>query len=410
MKKYSFILTLAIVILTSCSTDADDTLADAAVPNAATTTSADASLFPEPDSSKRISSTNALGLCQLMAKFDPSRALVLGETQITDAQLAEIKQFVDKNLKAETDYDTYRNIFSWIYKNMTYAYSGDAYLNPYDVFIHKRCICQGYANLLKTMCITQGIPAFCVNGQLSTVGAHAWNYVYADNTWYVSDPTNNQNYEMSKYTQYQKMLIPQRTDLNLFDDDHFSYNYYEGQLNVAAIKSATASYASVPYSIEGFRITQFHPLESAPAGITQLYLGKNIESFGSEPESISSYMPNLQEAYVDEANTRFNSYRGIVYKGIQTTPHFVPRAIRTVYLKGMKIIDKNTLYDLPYVEEIYVTDATERIEAYAFELCPNLKYVYVPEAVTYIDDQALYRCNDNAQIVRVPTGIRQVTM
>lgn len=410
MKKLSLILSLTALLLAGCTTDAADEIASPDNSPVATA-DADASLFPENDGSKRISSTNALGLCQLMMKFDPSRALTLGETQITDAQFAEIKQFVDENLAdASSTYNTYRNIFDWIYKNMTYASTGTAYLDPYDVFTYKRCICQGYANLLKTMCLTQQIPAFCVNGQLSTIGGHAWNYVYIDDTWYVSDPTNNQEYKMSAYSSYQKMLIPNRTDLNLFEDEHFAYNYYEGHLNVAEMKSATSNYISVPYGVEGFRITQFFPQSKVPAGITQLYLGKNIESLGTQPESMNTYMPELQEVFVSTDNTRFSSDHGIVYKGVQTTPHFVPTAIRSVHLKGMKVVDKNTLYDLPEVEEIYVSEATERIEAYAFELCPKLKYVYVPESVQYIDDQALYRCNAKAQIVRTSTGIREVTM
>ena len=57
--------------------------------------------------------------------------------------------------------------------------------------------CQGYANLLRTMCHTQGIPAFNANGELVPLGGHAWDYVCADSVWYVSDPTNNAQYKMA---------------------------------------------------------------------------------------------------------------------------------------------------------------------------------------------------------------------
>ena len=149
--------------------------------------------FPEPDASVAFGSNTAQAVWQILQKVDPKQATVMGETQISDAQYAEIKTFVDTNLKDETDYKTYHNIFQWIVKNVTYANNGDAYLDPYDVFKYKRCICQGYANLLKTMCLTQGIPCFVANGWLSTIGGHAWNYVYAGGDWYVSDPTNDRD-------------------------------------------------------------------------------------------------------------------------------------------------------------------------------------------------------------------------
>lgn len=366
-------------------------------------------LFPQGDGAKVLSTTTAKGVWQILEKFDKTRALSMGETSITDAQFQEIKTFVDDNLKADNDYNTYSNIFGWIFKNMTYASDGEAYLNPYDVFTKKRCICQGYANLLKTMCLTQGIPCFIANGWLGTIGGHAWNYVYAGDKWIVSDPTNNQQFDAQSVTSYQNKLIPQRLDLTLFEDDNFAYNYQDNVLNVQAVKATANAYVVVPWSVEGLRIESFHPTTAMPSNVTQLYVGKNIGSFGSEPESLSNFTPNLAEVFVDPKSTKLSSYKGVVYKGTSgTTPYYVPTAITRLELRAMKTMDKNVINNLSKLEEIVIAEGTQRIEAYAVENCPKLKTAYIPESVSYVDSKAFYRCG-SVQIVRTATGIKEVT-
>ncbi len=413
MKRHLLLFLPAALLLAACADTAEE---DALTQTSSTTSAAaqaadgeyDELLFPQADGASQLSTTTAKAVWQILGKLDTQRALQMGETQITDAQMAEIKAFVDTNLKADSDYDTYRNIFGWIYKNMTYASSGEAYLDPYDVFTHKRCICQGYANLLKTMCISQGIPALIANGWLSTIGGHAWNYVYAGGKWIVSDPTNNAEYEASKTSSYQSKLIPQRLDLTLFEDEGFAYNFQDSELNVCEVKSTSASYAVVPWSAGGLRVTSFHPTKEMPASVSQLYLGANIRSLGSEPSALSSFTKSLKEVFVDPSSLKLSSYKGVVYQGRKgTVPYFVPAGITRIELRAMDVMEKNTLAWLDNLEEIVVADGTQRIEAYAVEACPNLKRVYVPESVTYIDKEAFYRCGD-VEVVYGTTGIRPV--
>ena len=79
-------------------------------------------------------------------------------------------------------------------------------------------------------------------------------------------------------------------------------------------------------------------------------------------------------------------------------------------LKPMKVIGKNTVYDLPQLEEIVLSEGTTTVEDYAFESCPSLKRVYVPQSVTNFSKDAIYRCSDDVEILRVSTGIHHVTM
>lgn len=334
----------------------------------------------------------------------------MGETQISDAQYAEIKTFVDANLKDETDYKTYLNIFQWIVKNVTYANNGDAYLAPYDVFKYKRCICQGYANLLKTMCLTQGIPCFVANGWLSTIGGHAWNYVYAGGDWYVSDPTNDHYYKAANVDAYKNELIPLRMDFSLFEDDACIYNFLNGALNVSEVKNTDASVVTIPYSINGLRVTSFQPNVKLPENVSTLIIGANISTFGDSPSSLNWACGNLEEVVVDPRNNDFDSYKGVVYlRANDAYPYFIPAGIRRIELRPMKVMDKNVITMLDKLEEIVIADGTERIEDYAVENCPNLKRVYVPSSVTYISSDAFSKCG-NYEIIRTTTGIHNVRL
>lgn len=417
MKLPYFLLPAAALLLAGCTNDLDDALLPDGTtvcpdPSVKTDGTADYNpeLFPQPDGSPRAStSSEALALCQIINKIDVKQAMTLGSLSIADEQYAEIKDYVDKNLKGATQTETYHNIFAWITKNVSYAWSGDAYLDPYDVFIHKRCVCQGYANLLRTMCHTQQIPAFNANGWLGTLGGHAWDYVCPDGEWIVSDPTNNQEFKMANYSSYAQKLIVKGADLTLFENDEILTTFKEGHYNLQQVKRSPNCYFVVPFSLGGFRITSFNLGRALPDNVTQVYLGKNIETLGEYPEDMARYMPNVQEIFVDPSNRKITSYGGALYKGTGTTPILVPPACRRIQLKKMKVMEKNTLINLDQLEEIVLAEGTQSIEAYAVESCPKLRRVYVPSTVTSIDEKAFYRCPADVEIIRMPTGIHEVT-
>ena len=404
--------------LTACSAD-DDLLVDVDARQATVKSQPVDSLFVEKDeTSKTLPTTLALSaqsLYKLLSSpsLTTAHMLEMGETNITDAQFAEIKAYVDANLKGSTQKETHNNIFNWLVKNLTYTYDSSARLDPYDVFTEKRCVCQGYANLCKTMLITQDIPAFCVNGQLGTVGAHAWVYALLDGEWTVSDPTNNQQYVAKNYTKYKDKLQPERVDVVLFEDEQFTYSFQERRLCVSDVKKCDGSALTVPYSVAGYTIPLFLPTSEIPSNITQIYFGSNIRTLGESEIPLRDVCPNVEEAFVAADNTALSSTDGVVYKGKSTNnvlPYYIPASIRTLVLRPAATIEKNTVYYLDKVEEIVISAGTTTVEAYAIEQCPNLRRVYISESVTSLDDQAIYRCPDDVEIVRVPTSIHSVSM
>lgn len=368
-------------------------------------------VFPTDDGARKLSNTSAIALQQLLAKVKPAeRALGMGETVITDEQFAEIKDFVDKNLVKKNAEQTYKAIFSWIVANVKYAYEPPASLDPYDVFINKRCVCQGYANLLKTMCLTQGIPAFCVNGMLGRIGAHAWNYVYVSNRWIVSDPTNNGQYNLSDSGAYKDYLMPYRADITLFEDDFFTYDFTDSGLNIAGVKDGVGEMLTLPFSVSGFRVTNFAPHKALPATVKQLCLGKNITSLGPDEAVLGDYTPGVESIFVDAENPTFEVSDNVLYRKGAELPTYIPTATTRVVLKPMKTVGKNVVVNLPELEELVIGAGTETIGDYAVENCPKLRRVYVPETVTSIAPEAFCRCGDNVEIIRTTTGIDHVTM
>ncbi len=398
------------VSLAACSSDME--VADAnLVSSSEQQTTENPAFFPADDGTRPLrGSTASANLRLLLDAVEPSTFLNIEPLTITEAQYAEIKDEVDAKCVVPGDtYATFRNIFKWVTDSVQYAWSGYSSPDPYDVFINRTCICQGYANLLRVMLHTQGIPCAGVNGYIPN-GAHAWNYVYAGDRWIVSDPTNGRNFEMDNLTDYQELLDPMSVDVPVLEDESFAYSFEDQMLTVTAVKQCQTDYLTVPFSACGYQVQSFCPKSPLPANVHELYIGENIRSLGEAYLGLTDNAPNVEYAYVDEASRYLRSYEGAVYERTATTPLYIPKSIKRVVLPGKFAIEKNTIVGLPEVEEIVFSEGTKRISSYAIEDCPNLKRVYVPETLVQIDENAIYNCGPDVEIISVPTGIDHVTM
>lgn len=131
--------------------------------------------------------TPAAGVRTLLGKIDPKALLeLLPYDDMTPEEYAEIKQFTQKIVgTAEDEEKTYTTIFQWIVQNIAYdhvpAKDGKDSNRPTLVLKNRKSVCQGYANLLRVMCMSQGLPTVISNGGCflngKRIGDHAWNYV-----------------------------------------------------------------------------------------------------------------------------------------------------------------------------------------------------------------------------------------
>lgn len=375
------------------------------------------SFFPVDDGARLLTGTTvAAKLRTLMLKVDPQKCLNISNQVITQAQYDEIKDTVDLYLAVPGDPKaTYDRIFRWITTNVKFDYGQSGPVgspDPYEVFKNKRCVCQGFANILRVMLHTQGIPCVGVNGFLKGPfdQGHAWCYAYLGNAWFVSDPTNGFQYPMTSVTSYENTLEPTSVDVPLFEENGFSYTFRDEALTLIGVEKCAQDYLTVPFSVSGFQVTSFCPLTPLPANVRTLYIGKNIQMLGNAFMGLLDNAPNVETVEVDADNRYMASEGGVVYRPrASKTPYYVPNGIRRVQLRAQTTIGKNVLVGLPRLEEVVISEGTQLVSAYAIEACPSLKRVYVPETAE-LDPDAIYNCGDDVEVVSVPTGIHDVTM
>lgn len=376
--------------------------------------------FPEDDGSKKLTGKPRAQLDKLIKAMDPQRALSRTMLNLNDDQYNEIKAFTDGLCATCTDNTSkITTLNRWVKQNVTYSESDN---NAYSVFKYHKGVCQGYANLLHAMLLTQNIPCVGINGYMVTYPTapiefnpgHAWVYAYGNSSWYVCDPTNSE----SKYVIGSSScdnLQPDMVDAILFEDDNFMYNFYNMNFNVCRVKHADNDLV-LPYSAGGYVVSSFNPQTPIPTSVQNIYIGKNITTLGKTYTIIGliAYHSFDEMCYVDPENPSMGSYNGVVYnkdeKGNLTDIYYIPSMMKTIILRPMETVEKNTIIDLEGVEEIVFTEGTKKLEAYAIESCPRLRTVYIPEGCV-LDDNAIYRCPTNVQvIVGVPEAIHHVRL
>ena len=332
-------------------------------------------------------------VAELLTETGPEIIKGLGYISFTEKEYQEIKEFTDQLVKeVEKPFDIYSTIFKWVATNV--KYTNGVNNDPYPVFKNLQGVCQGYANLLAVMLHTQNIPVFIANGILNPVGGHAWNYVYIDQ-WYVSDPTNNGHFLMSEPSSYTH-LVPLHLDVDLFEDRQFVFNFNEGHLNLREVKKSNKQLI-VPFSTNGFQITSFNPDTELPSNIEEIYIGKNIQTLGESLIGLENHAPSVKHAFVDAANPKMESYGQVVYRNSFT--YYVPASATIIQFKDYTTLGKNILKSHKKVETVVIQQGTKKLEAYAFEDCPNLQKAYIPKE-TVVDTNAFYGVHSNFKIIR----------
>ena len=379
-------------------------------------------MFAEDDGAKVLNGAAQVNAKNLLKKvptdYIKEMTDTLGRAEITPEQYAEIQAFAQElTVGLTTNKEKYDACFEWITSNIKYGYEypsgGPVNNNPYPVFTTKYAVCQGYANLLFIMMHSLDIPAFVCNGIVnlpSVFGGHAWNYVYCDKKWYVSDPTNGGSWLIDAISSYSH-LQPSSFDVVLSKDNGIWVNLSEYQLNVCYVEKADDVFV-VPFSANGYQITSFNPSMQLPENIKQVNIGKNITTLGENYLGLAHYAPSLEYVEVDPENTTFASYLGVVYRkvGSEFQLTYIPSAMKCVELMPMETMYKNTVYDHPNMEVLIIAPGTKKIEPWGVEKCPNLKIAYVPEGVE-VHKNAFSDVHPDFQIIRGDyTNIPEIRM
>ena len=400
----------AATLTTGCSSDTDEMLEDSSA--SIERPAPNLNVFAPADNAKELNGTSAQKVNTLLKKMSPEIAKGYGYIQIKPAEVEEIKVFTDDLVKdCTSDLEKFETIFKWLHDNIEYKheYEGGDFISndPYPVFKTHVAICQGFSNLQHIMLESQDIPTLNVNGDYVGVGGHAWNYVYVNNRWWVSDATNNGKWLISQEKNY-KHLQPHSIDAVLFETDEATFNFYNDQLNVDSIKTPNSQFI-VPYSAGGFKVTSLCPTKTVPSHIKELYISKNIKDFGNTYyRGLEKNAPSIEAAYVSPENIYFESYTGVVYQKRNNQLHYIPAALKQMELLPSKVLDKNVVFEQPGLEEVIIPNGVEEISDYAFEKCPNLRIAHIPEGVK-VAERAFWDVHPDFKIVREDlTGIPEI--
>lgn len=439
------LLPIGLLALASCTAEnplSPDTSAQTAGAEVASPLSLDYDVahFAQPDKSENLTnlstSNGTAAVIKLLPFIDPKIGLSLADyPELTPAQFAEIKVKADEVTQgAANQKEALRRLHDYVVNNTKYDWHGKGVEltngadpnSPYLAFLHKLCVCQGYANLLRVMAISQGIPMLSLNGNLfgangMFLGGHAWAAAFADGEWTIEDPTNNKFYSLRPVGAYAATLQTTLVSPALFETDEVVLDFYEVHLNVAQVKSREPIF-TVPFSYEydtkkhkRVRITSFNPHQALPKEIKQIYLGDNIQTLGENLIGLTRFGNQVEAVHVSPTNKKLCSEDGAVYsykiknkKRIIEQLLYVPAQKKSLKLLSIERLEKNTVTDCPELEAVYVLSGTKVIESYAFERCPKLRTVYLP-ADCKVEEGAFAERTAHVQLVRGDfTGIRRM--
>ncbi|XP_069104257.1 kyphoscoliosis peptidase-like [Argopecten irradians] len=145
---------------------------------------------------------------------------------------------------AKNQLEKIRAIYQWVSKNIDYDVAG--YLNlggaqrkscdPESVLRNRSSVCQGYADLVLSLCKEANVPAKTIAGYakgyshktgdvISTKSDtnHAWNAVFVNNEWRLIDCTWDAGHVSDKKFQRHEGEFYFLTDPHVFVNDHFPY-------------------------------------------------------------------------------------------------------------------------------------------------------------------------------------------
>lgn len=344
---------------------------------------------------------------------------------VTEAELKEIQELTDSIIneyakgKNLSETEKYHEIFKWIVTNIKYGWvpasNGIDSNRPAQVLKNKKCVCQGYANLLKVMCYTQDIGVITANGGCyhnnRWLGDHAWNYVYVDKTWIVSDPTWHRDFNMkNEFEKHSKVLKPTRLAIKLFSCTQFEVGYKNFEISLIRITKDAPADFFIPYSWDKYIITSLDVDNEIPANVESLYISKNIISFGDIKNNgsgfiNSNYGKRLNHIYIKSDNPKFEADGGVIYDKTAPQSNAMPIIVMDysvdAKLKYGKAFGKNIIVNKPNLASLFFPDSAEQIEDYAVENCPNLKKISIPKGCK-ISSNAFYKCNKDCKIEKRP--------
>ena len=294
----------------------------------------------------------------LTSDFDSNSAKEFIGTQhlnITDSQYQTIRTFtLDLTEKYSSTKDKITAIYQWARDTSLKASVGESAPadleenDPYKVFKEKTGVCQGKANLCKTMLAAIDVPCIIAHGYWETEG-HAWDFVLCDGKWGIVDASMWQ-ISLDDPSDISSHYKTDSLEAVLYEKDGFEFTYYLGGIGAVGY-TGNAERLEIPESCNGYPVISI-------AAESQIYYEH-------------SFQYTAAKELVLPATVKYGIYS-------------VPAGISEVTLKPMEILEKNTLTNLSNLRILKIGEGTKELEEDAIENCEHLEKVYIPDSVTTI--------------------------
>ena len=336
----------------------------------------------------------------LTSDFNSSSAEKFIGTQhlnITDSQYQTIRAFtLDLTKKYSSTKDKITAIYQWAKDISLKASVGEdapADLeenDPYKVFKEKTGVCQGKANLCKTMLAAIDVPCIIAHGYWEAEG-HAWDFVLCDGKWGIVDASMEQ-ISLDDPSDISPHYKTDNLESVLYKKDGFEFTYYLGGIGVVGY-TGNADCLEIPDNCNGRPVVSIaaenqiyyeHSLQDTTAKKLVLPATVQYGIYLSEYEIRSFTSKSLEFISADENNPAFASYDGILYSKDFSRIYSIPANISEITLKPIEIMEKNTLTSLPNLRTLKIGEGTKELQEDAIENCRHLEKVYIPDSVTSI--------------------------
>ena len=336
----------------------------------------------------------------LTSDFNSSSAEKFIGTQhlnITDSQYQTIRAFtLDLTEKYSSTKDKITAIYQWAKDISLKASVGEdapADLeenDPYKVFKEKTGVCQGKANLCKTMLAAIDVPCIIAHGYWEAEG-HAWDFVLCDGKWGIVDASMEQ-ISLDDPSDISPHYKTDNLESVLYKKDGFEFTYYLGGIGVVGY-TGNADCLEIPDNCNGRPVVSIaaenqiyyeHSLQDTTAKKLVLPATVQYGIYLSEYEIRSFTSKSLEFISADENNPAFASYDGILYSKDFSRIYSIPANISEITLKPIEIMEKNTLTSLPNLRTLKIGEGTKELQEDAIENCGHLEKVYIPDSVTSI--------------------------
>ncbi len=327
---------------------------------------------------------------------------------VSEEQYNELKQVaLDVTSDCDTQYEKIRAITEFVADRTYYDYYyylgiGDwTYTNAYDVYKEQRTVCEGYANLVRALCLTVDIPCMKILG-----ANHAYNGAYdSDNErWVLTDATWCSRNE---YTTEQTWR-DRDSNLEWFDITLETLQFY-GTYNHEIFDLTGILYNSAYYRI-------YNRSGSGSAARYREYKNWLIEpteaageivKIPSEIEGIRVFFDTFQyEPKVKILDLSESKITYLYRYGLTECTSLE----KIIFPDTLESIDQAVFNNCTSLKEVDLSNTQiQRIPDACFQNCTSLEKVVLPKTVTTMRSEAFLGCSNIKEIDLSTTSISEMS-